>query len=117
MQVVEVCLKNLPFSEFIFFADHWLKKNPAAMLFFSFGEADLKLVEEFSSTLSQERENVEYKIFSSLKDFIFLIYECIPEVLREMIPVLPIWQQCLVLKLMYGFVIPTQRYGHLLDLP
>lgn len=61
--------KNLPFLEFIFFAEHWLEKNPAAMLFFSFGEADLKLVEEFSQHPISKRENVKYKIFSSLKDF------------------------------------------------
>ena len=59
---------ELPFSEFIFFAEHWLEKNPAAMLFFSFGEADLKLVKEFSQHPISTTENVEYKIFSSLKD-------------------------------------------------
>ena len=59
--------KNLPLSEFIFFAEDWIKKNPKAKLFFSFGEADLKLEQEFSNHPFSKEENVDYRIFSSLK--------------------------------------------------
>ena len=63
--------KNLSLSEFIYFADHWLKQNPEVRVFFSFGEADLKLEQEFSEHPFSRNENVDYKIFSSLKDLYY----------------------------------------------
>ena len=63
--------KNLPLSEFIYFADHWLKQNTETRVFFSFGEADIKLEQEFSHHPFSGNENVSYKIFSSLKDLYF----------------------------------------------
>ena len=63
--------KNLPLSEFIYFADHWLKQNTETRVFFSFGEADIKLEQEFSQHPFSRNENVNYKIFSSLKDLYF----------------------------------------------
>ena len=63
--------KNLPLSEFIYFADYWLNKNPDVRVFFSFGEADLKLEQEFSKHPFLRNENVDYKLFSSLKDLYF----------------------------------------------
>ena len=63
--------KNLPLSEFIYFADHWLKQNTETKVFFSFGEADIKLKQEFSQHPFSRNENVNYKIFSSLKDLYF----------------------------------------------
>ena len=63
--------KNLPLSEFIYFADHWLKQNTETRVFFSFGEADIKLEQEFSHHPFSGNKNVSYKIFSSLKDLYF----------------------------------------------
>ena len=63
--------KNLPLSEFIYFADYWLKQNTETRVFFSFGEADLKLEQEFSRHPFLKNENVDYKLFSSLKDLYF----------------------------------------------
>lgn len=61
--------KNLPLSEFIYFAQKWLDKKQSSQVFFSFGEADLELENEFTQHDFSRNYRVRSKVFLSLKDF------------------------------------------------
>lgn len=63
--------KNLPLSEFLHLAESWLEKKPQSEVFFSFGEADLDLQNEFSKLTFSKNSRIKTKLFSSLGDFFF----------------------------------------------
>ena len=63
--------KNLPLSEWLHLAETWLEKKPQSEVFFSFGEADLGLQNEFLKLTSWKNSRIKTKLFSSLHDFFF----------------------------------------------
>ena len=61
--------KNLPLLEFIHLSEQWIGKFPQSEVFFSFGEADLELHNQFLRLDVSSKPRVKNKLFSSLDDF------------------------------------------------
>lgn len=61
--------KNLPLSTFFDFADQWLKKSPHHRVNFSFGEADLKLRDQFLTYTNLQNPRIDSEVFETLSCF------------------------------------------------